>query len=78
MARRGSEGWTPWHSPRSSRLSAPRFATWAAQLSTGRTRGDTSSIASSKLTQRNSLCSARPSSGLTGNVTSAVFVRAMK
>ena len=33
-------------------------------LSTGRTRGDTSSIASSKLTQRYSLCSGRPSSGI--------------
>ena len=58
--------------------SSPRFATWTAQLSTGRTRGDTSSTASSKLTQRNSLCSGRPISGLTGNVTSTVFVRAMK
>ena len=30
-------------------------------------------MASSKSTQRNSLCSGRPSSGLTGSVTSAVF-----
>jgi len=62
--------------PAAGRFSS-RFITRAAQRSTGRTRGETSVMASSKSTQRNSLCSGRPSSGFTGNVTSTVRVMPM-
>ena len=70
---KSGEAWAawPWRG-RSAREPAGSRQSIAAQLSTGCTRGETSSIASSKLTQRNSLCSGRPISGLTGNVTSTV------
>ena len=74
-SRRGRR--VPGYRPSAARRSPPRFMARAAHRSTGFTRGETSAMASSKSTQRNSLCSARPSSGFTGSVTASVRVTAM-